>query len=134
MFYAWDITITAGTEEATPKTQVLKLSKGVITRAEVKFPAGCHGLVKVRLHFHEFQLVPLSRGEWITGDDEAIQTDSFYEMGSTPYELKFVGCSPTCTYDHVVTVRVQVLPPAIASWIQVIELLAKLLRRLGVSV
>jgi hypothetical protein len=134
MFYAWDIIITAGTEEANPKTQILKLSKGVITKAELKFPAGCHGLVKARLHFHEFLLIPLSRGEWVTGDDEAIATESYYEMGSTPYELKFLACSPSCTYDHTITVRVQVLPPAIASWIQVIDLLAKLLKRLGVNV
>jgi hypothetical protein len=134
MFYAWDIVVPAGTTEDNPKTQTLKLSKGVITRAEVKFPAGCHGLVKVRLYFHEFQLVPLSRGEWVTGDDETCETEAYYEMMGTPYELKFIGASPDCTYDHGITVRVQVLPKAIASWVQVIEALNKLLRRLGVNV
>lgn len=108
MFYAWDITITSGTAESSPKTQTLKLTKGVITGILVKFPAGCHGLVKVRLHFHEFQLVPLSRGEWLTGDDEAIPSETYYEMGSPPYELKFVGHSTGTTYAHTVTVRVEV--------------------------
>lgn len=134
MFYAWDITITAGTGIDTPLTQILKLSKGVITRAEVKFPAGCHGLVKARLLHHEFQLVPLSRGEWVTGDDEAVATEGYYDMTAIPYEVKFVGHSAGTTYNHTVTVRIQVLPKAIASWIQVIEALNKLLKRLGVNV
>ena len=134
MFYAWDITVTANTLETSPKEQILKLSKGVITQAIIKFPAGCHGLVKARLRFHEHQLVPLSSGEWVTGDDEAVATEAYYEMGSTPYELKFIGVSPGTTYNHTITVRIQVLPKTIASWIQVIELLSRLLRRLGVSV
>jgi hypothetical protein len=134
MFYAWDIVVLAGTTEDNPKVQTLKLSKGVITRCDIKFPAGCHGHVKVRLHFHEFQLVPLSRGEWVTGNDETCETEAYYEMMGTPYELKFIGACSCCEYDHVITVRVQVLPKAIASWIQVIEALNKLLRRLGVVV
>ena len=114
MFWAWDITVTSGTTEASPKTQTLKLSKGVITGIDVKFPAGCHGRVKVRLLRSEFQLVPLSGGEWVTGDDEVVPTESYYELDETPAELKFVGCSPLATYNHTVTVRVAVQPAEVA--------------------
>ena len=115
MFWAWDITITAGTTEDSPVTQILKLTKGVLTGIDVKFPAGCHGLVKVRLLRSEFQLVPLSRGEWVTGDDEVVPTESYYELDETPTELKFLGCSPLATYPHTVTIRVAVQPAEVAS-------------------
>ena len=115
MFWAWDITITAGTTEASPKTQTLKLSKGIITGIDAKFPAGCNGLVKVRLLRSEFQLVPLSGGEWVTGNDETVPTESYYELAETPAELKFLGCSPDAVYDHVITVRVTVQPAEVAS-------------------
>jgi len=130
MFYAWDITVTAGTAEASPKTQILKLSKGVITRIVVKFPPGCHGLVKVRILRSEFQLVPLSRGEWVTGDGEAVVTEGYYELEETPAELKFVGCAPTTLYNHVVTVRVSVDPPEIAAPQQVLRDFVSILKRL----
>jgi len=127
LFWAWDITVTAGKEEDDPKTQTLKLSKGVITGIYVKFPAGCHRMVKTRIFHHEFQLVPLIRDEWVTGDDETVPTDPYYELAAAPHELKFVGCSPGTTYDHTVTVRITVLPPAVASMAPVIQLLTRML-------
>lgn len=132
MFWAWDITVTAGTTATDPKTQILKISKGVITRVDVKFPAGCHGLVKVRLFKSEFQLVPLSKGEWVTGDDESVPTEGYYDLETSPAQLKFVGCSPGTSHDHTVTVRVTVLPKQIASMLPVIDLLTRLLQRMGV--
>jgi len=132
MFFAWDITLPANTLATSPKTQTLKLSKGVITKVEVKFARGCHGMVQVRLLHQESQLVPLSRGEWVTGDDEAVSFPEFFELWTTPYQLKFIGCSPGTTYDHVLSVRITVLPKQVASMIPVIELLTRLLERMGV--
>jgi len=132
MFFAWDITIPAGRSETNPLTQVLKLTVGVIVKVEIKFPRGCHGLAKVRLLHHEFQLVPLSRGEWVTGDDEAVSFPEYFEIKTAPYSLKFVGCSPDAGYDHMISVRVSVLPRQVASMIPVVEILSRLLSRLGI--
>ena len=115
MIWAWDINITADTLEASPKTQILKMSKGVIVKVEFKFLAGCHGMVKARLRRGESQLVPLSRDEWITGDDEAVSFSEYFELKTTPYQLKFIGCSPDTKWPHKVTVRISVLPSNIAA-------------------
>jgi hypothetical protein len=130
MFYAWDITIPAGTSEADPVVQTLKLTKGVITRVDVKFPPGCHGVVKVRLLRSEFQLVPLSSGEWVTGDGEIVQTEPYYELVEVPAELKFIGCSPAATYPHTVTVRVSIVPEEIGDPLQVLRGFVDVLKRL----
>jgi len=130
VFYAWDVTIPAGTAEASPKEQILKLTKGVITRLDVKFPPGCHGLVKVRLLRSEFQLVPLSRGEWVTGDGEVVQTEPYYELEETPAELKFVGCAPSTAYSHTVTVRVSVVPSEVGAPWQVLRDFVNIVKKL----
>ena len=130
MFWTWDITVAAGTAEADPVTQTLKLSKGTITGIDIKFPAGCHGQVKVRLLRSEFQLVPLSGGEWVTGNDETVPTESYYELDETPAELKFLGCSPLATHPHTVTVRVAVQPAEVASPGRTLGGLVDTLRRL----
>jgi len=132
LFFAWDITIPAGTSATTPYTKKLSLTIGVITRIAVKFPRGCHGLVRVRLDRFKFQLLPLSAGEWVTGDEEAVTSEECFEIRETPAELVFSGCSPGTNYDHVVTVRITVLPKQVASMIPVIELLTRLLQRMGV--
>ena len=108
MFFAWDITVTANTLAASPKTQILKLTKGIITKVDLFFPAGCHGLVNVRILRNEFQLIPLSRGEWVTGDDSSIPTEGFYEFETVPSALKFIAHSANTIYNHKITVRVEI--------------------------
>jgi len=132
VFFAWDIPIPADTKADTPYIKTLKLTIGVITRIAIKFPRGCHGMVKVRLDRFKFQFLPLSAGEWVTGDEEAVGSEEFFEIREPPAELVFYGCSPGTTYDHVVTVRITVLPKKVASMIPVIELLSRLLQRMGV--
>ena len=132
MFYAWDITIDANTSVDKPKREVLPVTVGVITHIGIKFPRGCHGMVKTRLDRFKFQLVPLSAGEWVTGDNETVPFTEFFEIREVPPELVFYGCSPGTSYGHTVTVRVTVLPKRVASMIPLLELLTKMLRRMGV--
>jgi len=133
MGYAWDITITAGKTKTAPSQQTLQLHPGIITRIGVRFPRGCHGLVYVRLtRGGVFQIYPLSAGQWIAGDDEEVAFNYHFDLSDRPRELMFEGASPTCTYDHTVTVRVTVLPKWAASMLPVVELLTKVLQRLGV--
>jgi len=132
VFYAWDITITANTLRASPKEQILKLEKGVITHIDVKFARGCHGNVGIRLFHHESVMLPFERDEWLTGDDEAVSADLYFPLDHRPYTLKFKGHSEGCTYDHVVSVRITVLPKSVASFMPVIELITKMFQRMGV--
>lgn len=122
----------ANTSASSPVEQTLKLTSGVITHIGVKFPAGCHGMVRVRLLHQTSQLVPLSRGEWVTGDDEEVPSETFFELWALPYSLRFQGCSPGTTYPHTVTVRVTVLPKAVASMLPLMDLLTRSLQRMGV--
>lgn len=108
MFFCWDITVEADTAEEEPLEDWLKLPKGVITRVDIKFPAGCHGLVKVRLFLESLQFVPLSEDEWVTGDDETVPTETGIEIVDKPYKIKVQMCSPDTTYDHTITVRIEV--------------------------
>lgn len=132
MFYVWDITIPADTSEDNAKTQNLPISIGVITRISIKFARGCHGMVGVRLNRFLFQLVPLSAGEWVTGDNEAVDFQEYFEIKEVPPVLVFKGCSPGTSYAHTVTVRISLLPKRVASMIPIIELLTRLLQRMGV--
>jgi hypothetical protein len=130
MLYTWDITIPAGTTELSPVKQELKISRGVIVKVQIKFPSGSHGLVKVRLFKWTSQLWPLSAGEWITGDDEAVDAVEYYEFLKGPYRLDFKGCAPTTTFAHTVTIRIVILPKAVASFVPFMELLQQLLGRI----
>ena len=115
MFYAWDVTVPANTSDTAPIEETLKLTKGTVTKVSIKFPAGCSGLVKVRLYYEEFQLVPLTKGEYVTGDDETVDAEMLYELRSRPYALKLRASSPGTSYNHTITVRVTLMPTAYAA-------------------
>ena len=132
MGYAWDIEVKKDKTEASPKEQKLTIHVGVITRMEVKFPAGCHGLVKVRLLHYRAQLLPLNRGSWITGNGESVSFPFFYEIEKLPAFLNFVGWCDGCKYDHTVTVRVTVLPKAVATFMPLVDVMTRFLHRIGV--
>jgi hypothetical protein len=130
MNYAWDITIPALTLKTSPVTQILKLSKGVITKVEFKWPAGPQGLAHVALNYGEFQLIPLNRDDDISGDDETIVLPEYYELDEAPYQLKLYAWNDDDTYPHTVTVRITVLPKFVATLMPIAEFLGKLTRRI----
>ena len=130
--YAWDILITANKLEKTPVEKELNLTIGVITKIAIKFPPGCHGMVRVRLLHRRFQLIPLSGGEWVTGDGETVPFPEYFELKETPADLNFIGCSPGTGHNHTITVRITVLPKAVATFIPLIDVMTKFLKRIGV--
>jgi len=134
MFFCWDITITANTPEDKPLEEWLSLPKGIITSVQVKFPTGCHGMVKVRLFKEALQLVPLAEDEWITGDGETVPTETYAELLDFPYKLKLHACSPDTAYDHTITVLIGVEPEEAAGVTRLTRLMQTLLEELGIEV
>lgn len=133
MFFCWDITVKLNTPEDDPDTYWLELPKGIITSVNFKFPAGCHGMVRVRLFQEALQLIPLSEDEWVTGDDEDVQTETYAELLDFPYKLKIKLCSPDTEYPHTITVRVEVRPEDAAGMFSLTRLFRSFLEKLGMS-
>lgn len=131
MFFCWDITITADTSEDEPLEGWLKLPKGILTHVDIKFPAGCHGMVKVRLFRENFQLIPISEDEWVTGDDETVPTETYCELLDKPYKLKYNMASPDTEYPHTITVRVEIQPEHAAGVSSLTRMFQSFLEKLG---
>jgi hypothetical protein len=130
LLFTLEVTIPALTTETDPSIETLKLSAGVITSISIKFPAGCHGLVGVRLFHEESQIIPIGRGSWVRGDDETVPSTEYYDLGKGAKELEFVGINEDDTYSHTVIVRVNVLPKEAASLMPLISFIEKLTRRI----
>ena len=131
MFLCLDKTVKADTPEDKPLEEWLDMPKGIITRVDIKFPAGCHGMVKARLFLESLQFVPLSSDEWVTGDDETVPTETGIELADHPYKIKFVACSPDTSYDHTITVRIEVKLEDAAGMFSLTRLFRSFLDKLG---
>lgn len=110
MIYSYAITIPANTSEADPVEQEIRLTAGLISHVEVEFPAGCAGLVHLRVMREGGHLWPTNPEGNLASDDYVIPWDEHIELTSSPYRLQAVAWSDDDTYSHTLTLRINMLP------------------------
>ena len=110
MLFTSEVLVETTHTEDNKKEQILKIAHGIITRASVLFPSGCNGLVHCIVRHHEHQIFPSTEDMSITGNRTPIEWDDYYESYQPPYELKIEAWGVSCTNNHIVTVKIAVLP------------------------
>lgn len=110
MLFVANITVAKSTTEASPKSQVLKIAHGIISWVSVSFPPGCVGLAHCVILHHEHQVWPSTENMSLAGDTFPIEWNEYYESYQPPYELKVKAWNEDDTYQHIITVRIAVLP------------------------
>lgn len=115
MYYDFAVLVETSHKVDSPKEQVLKLTRGVIHRVEVEFPAGCQGMVYLKLLHQEHQVWPTNPDGSYNAEDYTIPIGEHYKLASEPYALKAIAWGVGCSYDHTITVRIGILPEEILS-------------------
>jgi hypothetical protein len=108
MFYEYNIEIPKNTPIGSDVIEILRLTRGTITRIDLLFPAGCAGLVGVRLFRAGYQVMPNNFKGYIETDNEMVSTTSPIDLSVNPFELEFYGYNQDDTWNHTIRVRVQV--------------------------
>ena len=134
MWYHFSVPVPAGTTEASPVEQDLKLTHGVITRLAVGFPTGCKQKVKARIYHAEHQIFPANPDEpasWTSGMEGG---EEHYKLEGVPYMLTIRAYSPDAVYDHTITVFVLLLPVEVAEpWREQISVLDRIKQVFGLK-
>jgi hypothetical protein len=99
------VTIAANTTQANATRTRFKLSKGILHRFEIEFPAGCAGLAHCQVYYEEGQLYPLNDSADFASDDHAIVIDDEFVMKRAPFELVLVCWNLDDTYSHTLKFR-----------------------------
>jgi len=107
MLYQRSLTIPAGTAEADAVSETLILALGVSTRREVYFPAGCNGLVYVKVFNGGWQVVPWNRDEWLSSSNETVVDESPYPIPDDPEFFTVVAYNSDPDNAHTIQLRVQ---------------------------
>lgn len=110
MIFEEHITVLTTHTASNKKEAIIKIAHGILTYVAIAFPEGCHGLVHTAIYHHEHSVFPSTEGMTIAGDGETVGWDEYYESYQPPYELKVKLWGVGLDYDHVITVRVVVLP------------------------
>jgi hypothetical protein len=110
VWYHFGITVPAGTTEASPIEQDIKLTHGVVKYLAVGFPAGCNQLVNVRIYHLEHQIFPSNPDEpaaWSGGREGG---EEHYKLEGTMNTLTVRAYAPDSAHAHTITVFVLLLP------------------------
>jgi len=118
--YIVKLTIPPNTPKDSPVSTTVELKKAVLTRISVRIPAGHHALAGLRILYGRLRLWPEERDTWITGDDETLVWDEYFELPHDPTRLTVEGYNEDDTYEHAFYLRFMTLPKAIAApWLAV---------------
>ena len=110
MIFSASITIDKDTTEADPKTQMLKIARGYVTKVMVRPRAGHRYLANLTVRYHESQIAPSVEGQSLVGDFFPIDWEEYYKIFQPPYELKLTGWNSDDTFSHTFDVAVVILP------------------------
>jgi len=125
MIYRLEETISSNTPQTAPEVFKLAVTKGVITNVWVFFPWGCANLVGVQIWYEGFQLWPISKGEWLRGNDILFHFEDPYKVETEPTFLRIKAYNEDDTYDHTPWVMLEVVKqeeiPAIERFLQTLK-------------
>ncbi len=106
MIYVATITTPANTAETAAVKTIMPVVPGLIFMIEVEFPAGCVGLLRVRVMDGPYQVCPSTRLESLRGDNVVLRFDDSYLKESAPNELEIVTWNTDTVYPHSCQVRI----------------------------
>jgi len=109
VIYVFDLTVPANTPYTNPVTLDCEIDPGVVSQAEVIFPPGCAGLVRCAVFRELTQLWPHNPDSSFRGDGETIRWSEDYQVWEEPFVFVLKGWSDDDTYDHTITLRINVL-------------------------
>ena len=133
VFFEWSATVSPSTTRTNAEKITKKVQPGVLTKWEFYFPPGCQQQVHAVLTDGIHQLVPFNPAQNIAGEGFAVNAETRIVLPDNPTLLTLEAWSEADTFDHTVTVRVEILQPEdIDPQAEFFGNFRKLLRRIGV--
>ena len=112
MIYDFAIPVSANTTRNTAETTDLSLAPGTVQEVEILFPSGCAGLVHVTIRRGLHQVWPANADGSIIGDGDTVDWLEDYPMYDAPTTLQCVAWNEDDTYDHTISVRINLVGTA----------------------
>ncbi len=128
MIYRFGITTPANTASTAKKETRLKIASGIVHQIDIRFPPGPQGLLHIHINDALHQVWPINPDEDFAAAGEVISFREFIPILTEPYELQAFTWNEDDTHEHLVIVRLGILPlNVIAPWLLEFEERLKIL-------
>ena len=129
MLHSKHITVSSGVTESTPSFTKFKVNQGVIFRLWIVFPAGCAGLVKLRIFHQGHPIAPVEADAYIRGDNYTFEIPLYFEILTEPQAITIQAWNEDTVYDHTIDVMFLIIPRA---WVLPTGISGGLIQALGI--
>ncbi len=102
MIFVKALTIPAGTAIIDAIESAIACTPGKVIEVEITFPAGCVGLVGVKVKDWEHVIWPSNPESWFIADGYTITWNEDYNLLGSPHILKVVGYNLDDTFPHTI--------------------------------
>ncbi len=118
MIYRFGITTPASTAASSKQSTVLRVEKGIVHQIEIQFPSGPSGYLHLQIRNALHQVWPYNTDEYFASSNVNIQFKDFIPILEPPFEFVAHTWNLDDTYDHLLIVRIGILPASIiAPWL-----------------
>ena len=107
------MTLLAGKTEAAATRTRFKVNKGVISNFWITFPAGCAGLVKLRVYHEGHPFLPVNQDNYLRGDNITFSFPVMFEIIEEPMLLTVEAWNEDATYNHTIDIMFLILPKSV---------------------
>jgi len=112
MNFKYDVETKTGVATATaPQSTPIVLTPGIVEQVAITFPAGCAGLVGLRVLRGLFQVWPLTSGEWYISDNFTIVQPDSHKVEEGADRFRVETYNTDTKYDHTLHVRFSIALP-----------------------
>lgn len=108
MYITQTITVSPNTTRESPYALTIPMINGKIKRLWYSWRYGCADLCGFRATYHEQQLWPYSRNQWLPSFYTPIEIAENYDLDEPPYELTFELYNLDDTYEHTLFIGIEV--------------------------
>jgi len=105
MYKDYELTVAAGTTEASPTEFIKPFPACMIEQVTITFPKGPNREVYTRILHEAENVIPIDPEEWINGEDESVVIVTNWQNWDNLYRLRIQMCSPGARLSHKVIYR-----------------------------
>jgi len=132
MLFDFTISTPDNTLETAKQETILTLAQGIITHIEIQFPPGPNGFLHLQIRNALHQLFPYNLNSDFASSNTTFSFHEHIPFLNPPFLLSAFTWNLDDTFDHIVIVRIGILPVQVAApWL--LSFTAKVKTALGVS-
>jgi len=130
LLYTAKLAIPKSTPKDKPVDRTVEVEQPVLLAIQVRFPAGCLGLVGAAVYYGELQVWPSQEADWVEGEDEAVWDVPMMVFREAPYTLTLKGYNLDTDYQHAVWFRIVAVERRWVRWMPLLAAFTQAFRRL----